>query len=265
MISFDLDMTLLDHATGRIPDSAMRGLALLKAAGYRIVLATGRDMDNHYSRKFRDLIRPDAIIHTNGTKISADGHLLFDHHFDRDLLRQVLEYCQQKGYAIGMTMGDDDYYVHPEVVERMDRIHWGICGRHFLPPLRMLELPIHTLAFVGTEDNIRDMEKAFPTLKFPRFSSATGADVIERGYSKADGLVRLAGYYGEDVSLRDSVAFGDSMNDIEMIRAVGTGVAMGNAIQALKDAADYVTDSIDSDGVWKALLHLGLVPETPDA
>ena len=69
MISFDLDMTLLDHKTGRIPDSAMKAIEQLRKK-HRIVLATGRDMDNYYSIAYRDLIQPDAIVHMNGTKIT---------------------------------------------------------------------------------------------------------------------------------------------------------------------------------------------------
>ena len=48
------------------------------------------------------------------------------------------------------------------------------------------------------------------------------------------------------------------MNDMEIIRAAGCGVAMGNAIPALKEAADYVTDPIDRDGIWNACKKLGL-------
>ena len=102
------------------------------------------------------------------------------------------------------------------------------------------------------------MEKEFPMLRFPMFSTYTGADVIEKGCSKADGLIRLARAFGEDESLSDTVAFGDSMNDMEIIRAAGCGVAMGNAIPALKEAADYVTDPIDRDGIWNACKKLGL-------
>lgn len=56
IISFDLDMTLLDHDTYTIPDSALKAVSALKARGNLIVLATGRDMDNHYSRTFRDQV-----------------------------------------------------------------------------------------------------------------------------------------------------------------------------------------------------------------
>ena len=55
------------------------------------------------------------------------------------------------------------------------------------------------------------------------------------------------------------LAFGDSMNDYEIIQAVGTGIAMGNADQRLKAVADYVTADIGDDGIYKACVHLGLI------
>ncbi len=70
IVSFDMDMTLLDHENFEIPDSAMKALDMLRER-YVVVVATGRDMDGHYSRKFKDLVKPDAIVHTNGTKVTV--------------------------------------------------------------------------------------------------------------------------------------------------------------------------------------------------
>jgi len=83
--------------------------------------------------------------------------------------------------------------------------------------------------------------------------------VVEKGNSKADGLRRLAVYFGEKEDLSDTVAFGDSMNDYEVVQEAGIGIAMGNAVEELKMVADYVTDDIDRDGVWKACRHFGWI------
>ena len=93
-------------------------------------------------------------------------------------------------------------------------------------------------------------------LKLPMFSSREGADIIEKDVSKAEGLKRLCKVWG--IPLEHTIAFGDSMNDYEIVTTAGTGVAMGNAHPQLKAAADYVTDDIAEDGVYKACeaLHL---------
>ena len=119
MISFDLDMTLLDHRTDQITPSALEAIEKLRPK-YKIVLATGRDMDNYYSTSYRDIVRPDAIVHMNGTKITVGDKLLFEHIFDPELLRRVLSFCDEKGFGIGMTVGDEDYYIHPEIIAAND-------------------------------------------------------------------------------------------------------------------------------------------------
>ena len=55
------------------------------------------------------------------------------------------------------------------------------------------------------------------------------------------------------------MAFGDGENDIDMLKFAGIGVAMGNSSDIVKAAADYVTDTIDNDGIEKALRHFGLI------
>ena len=263
MISFDLDMTLLDHKTNRIPDSAMYAIEQLKKK-HRIILATGRDMDNYYSSSYRNLIQPDAIVHMNGTKITVGSKLLFEHVFSPDLLKELLEFCEAEGYGIGVTDGDDDYYIHPEVIAANDIRFWGFCGRQFQDPWQLLHMTVRSLAFVGNKEQVRHLEEHFPTLKLPMFASGHGADVVEKGFSKADGLRRLAVYFGEKEDLSDTVAFGDSMNDLEIIREAGIGVAMGNAVDELKAAADYVTAAIDDDGIYRACIHLGLIEPGPE-
>ena len=60
-------------------------------------------------------------------------------------------------------------------------------------------------------------------------------------------------------SKEEAMAFGDSDNDLEMLKFVGIGVAMGNAVEAVKEAADYVTSHIDEDGIWNACKHFELI------
>ena len=82
--SFDLDQTLLDHGTYRIPDSALRALERLREDFY-IVLSTGRDMDTYYSREYRDIVKPDAIIHMNGTKTTVGEELIYEQTIEKEL------------------------------------------------------------------------------------------------------------------------------------------------------------------------------------
>lgn len=82
-------------------------------------------------------------------------------------------------------------------------------------------------------------------------------DVIARGVSKSAGIDSVLAHEG--IALADTMAFGDGGNDTGMLRHVGCGIAMGNASDEVKAVADYVTDSVDDDGVARALRRFGLI------
>ena len=249
IISFDLDMTLLDHENYQITPSAMEAVERLRKH-HRIVLATGRDMDNYYSSQFRDQIHPDGIIHMNGTKVTAGDKLIFNHRMAPELVKELLEFAQENGLSLGVTVGDTDYYTNPEGVRENDRKRWGEMNRQFADPWLLLKMPVRPLAYIGGEEGVRLLEGRFPQVKFPMFAGKLGADVVEQEASKAEGLKRLCRYWG--IELSHTAAFGDSMNDLEIVQTAGIGIAMGNGIEELKAAADYVTDHIRQDGVVKA-------------
>ena len=82
-------------------------------------------------------------------------------------------------------------------------------------------------------------------------------DVNLRGIDKATGLREMAAHFGLEVS--ETMAFGDGGNDAPMLRAAGIGVAMGNGCGEALQAADYVTSSVDDDGILRALEHFGVI------
>ena len=86
----------------------------------------------------------------------------------------------------------------------------------------------------------------------------TMADVAaSAGVNKGTGLTETCRILGADP--RDAVAFGDSANDLDMLKAAGTGVCMGNGTESLKREADLVTASMEEDGIERALIQLGLI------
>ena len=245
IVSFDVDMTLLDHKDWTIPDSAMETLQKLRE-NYTIVLATGRDMDSSFSVVLKEQIRPDAIIHLNGTKITVGDTIIYEHLFDKELMKRILAYAQDTPYSVGASVGGYDYYVHPEVVNRHDTDPW-----------KLPELDVRTMAYIGDERGAKAMGDRFPEINVHMFAEKRGADVVEKTASKAMGLIRLCDYF--QTPLSDTVAFGDSMNDYDIVKTAGIGIAMGNAMEELKEAADYVTDAVDADGIRNACVHFGLI------
>lgn len=256
IVSFDIDMTLLDHKTWKIPDSALKAVEKLRAE-YFIAVATGRDMDAEFSADLRRLLNPDAVIHMNGTKVTVGKEVIYEHLFDKDLLRRMLSYAKDGCHSLGATIGGYDYFVNPSTVRRHDEDLWGESYRSFADPWELLERDVRTLAYIGDEQGAKELEEQFPEVNVHLFSEKRGADVVEKTASKAMGLRRLCEYF--DVDLSDTVAFGDSMNDYDIVKLAGIGIAMGNAMEELKRAADYVTGRVDEDGIWNACRHFHMI------
>ena len=82
-------------------------------------------------------------------------------------------------------------------------------------------------------------------------------DLSPAGITKANAIDVLLKHLNADV--KDTIAFGDAKIDISMFEICGYSVAMGNAGQETKEAADYVTTDVNEDGIWNAFRHLGLI------
>ncbi|MDO4438406.1 MAG: Cof-type HAD-IIB family hydrolase [Eubacteriales bacterium] len=259
MAFFDLDGTLLDNSIDQIPSSAIEAIEKLRS-NYYVVISTGRDMDSHYSVKYKDIINPDAIIHLNGCKITVGDELVFEHYMDESLLKDIYKYAQETGDCFGATIGNEDFYINPQKKMEADAAYNPSLKRNFVDFEEIFnrKIRIHALSYAGdlTKDKER-IEGRFKSLILKGFQSEKGADVVERGFSKADGMQKLMAYF--DMKDKKTYAFGDSSNDIEIIKAATVGVAMGNACEELKKNAGLVTDNIDRDGISKALYKLNLI------
>lgn len=260
-VFFDLDGTLLDHSISCVPASAARGVEELKKNGYLVCLATGRDMDTHYSVKYLEQAKPDAVIHSNGNKITAFGEEIFRHSMDPELMKRIFDYVEARGLCAGTSIGECDYFTKPELKLEADAAFMKPVKRNFRPVSELFEknIPVLALSFAGihSEEIKRIVEADFPELELFCFNRGTGADVVERGFSKAEGIKRICSRYG--IPAENTWAFGDSANDVPMFAVTAHSVAMGNADEEVKEQAEYVTDDISKDGVWNALKHYGLI------
>ena len=94
-------------------------------------------------------------------------------------------------------------------------------------------------------------------LTFDKHRFCDSADVTVTGVTKADGVRAILGVL--EVDPDNTYAFGDGSNDIEMFKAVKHSVAMGVSAQNVKDAAEYITASVEDEGIYRALEKYGLI------
>jgi Cof subfamily protein (haloacid dehalogenase superfamily) len=257
----DLDGTLVG------PDLIVspRNRAAILAAqdrGAFVTLATGRMLRSTLAFA-RSLSLTTPVICYQGAMVAdaVTGDVLLHRTVPLVLAREVLDLAEARGWHIHYYV-DDVMYVDemtPQVREYTsivtDAMPQAVGNlRAFLDRLPNGCEPTKLLIIgdeAATTATLAELRQRFSAILYITRSLPTFAEVANRECSKGAALSWLAGRLG--VAQADAVAIGDGLNDLEMVRWAGTGVAVGNAVPELKAAAGYQTSTVDRDGVAEAI------------
>lgn len=259
LIAFDVDGTLYDPRAHRIPESCIEGIRLLKQNGILFCIATGRA---HYGlgKALNDL-HADYILSANGgVVVDGRGNILSHQDISLEECEQLISFAHRNEAGLVFKFPKHMYvYQYPEKVDWIDgQIHSDIGRDPFIFHARqdhhLLELPQCASLHADPAEVQKLAENS--TLSFTQYS-ADGFDVAPKNANKGAGLAVLMNHLG--LSKEETACFGDNFNDIEMMRTSGYSVAMGNAVQEIKDFADYITDPVDRNGIYNGLKHLHVI------
>jgi hypothetical protein len=259
---FDVDETLAVPGKG-IPDELLGVLARCRGAGVRLSLATGRKYDS--ALPYAEAIGADApLILYNGARIQepADGAILFDKKLDLEEAIAGLELVKKHGLHVNLYL-DDVIYIEKETgVSRESAAKDGVVQKPVGDLVGFLGSEPTKLLIIGPGEKLMalwaDFDKQPHEAEVVR-SEPTYLEILPEGVNKGAALRRVSEI--TSVALGEIAAFGDSNNDIEMLRAAGLGVAVGNALDNVKAVADYVAAADNGLGVAEGLI--GKVLEEP--
>ncbi|GAB6982892.1 Cof-type HAD-IIB family hydrolase [Prevotella dentasini] len=256
---FDIDGTLVSFSTHTVPASTADALARAKQQGLRIYIATGRPVAiiNNIG-PVRHLV--DGYITFNGAYTFVGGRDVVVRPIPRRDVEAMLADARRRDYTV-LVCGKHRIAVcnHHEVFDEIFVRGLGVTNIDTgLTPDQLGDEPILQLTPFFTEADEREILPLMPGSISARWNPRF-TDITARGADKGSALRLLAGHEG--LKLSECIAFGDGGNDLSILRAAGVGIAMGNATDAVKEAADYVTDSVDEDGIRNALLRLGVLSE----
>lgn len=251
LVFFDIDGTL---ATGKnVPESAAEGLKLLRENGNLVFICTGRN-PAYAQKNFGQYA--DGFICCNGRLAVKGDEVLYSHPLNDEQIREIVKRMDAVGAGYAFLGTDEGYYGgDPAGYEVMSRAQ----DKGFVKNGLAEHMNVYTFdAYLGTPDRIGVIQEALDgfAIANPHGPHPT-ADMTVLGVDKGTALVHVAEVLG--VPLENTYGFGDGRNDICMLEAVGHGIAMGNALEETKAAAEYVTTSINDDGVWNGLKHYGLI------
>ncbi len=264
---FDIDGTLLDHTDGKsvFPKSTAAALAALQRKGVKVFVSTGRapamlDSVRGLSPSIRELFPFDGFATFNGQLVlERDGTVIHRMSHDPENIRKLIPLAQKEQFPCFVLEEVESFPLtdHPSI-----RQHYQWMGIPFPPFYDAARLSQHPVI----QFNIyMPLEKAVPLLAPLEGIEVTSSggdilDVIPKGGGKETGLNAVIQHYG--YQRENTIAFGDGINDIRMLQWAGTSVAMGNAPDSVKEAADFVTSAVSDNGIRNALLHLGILEKS---
>lgn len=268
IIFMDIDGTLVGF-DGKIPDSTIEALKIAKQKGHQLVICSGRSR----FQIDRQLVRYgfDGIVGASGAFLDIHEKEIYHYYMEEEKRKFLTDFLDENKITYSMQ-GEagtrmnrhsaarllQRYHKVKLSKERIDRFIGGtVIGKNTWEDPKLEKAVYYDSPFT-VEEMQKHLSPFFDVVgaSFEK-PDPTAGEIGIAGISKATGMER---YLKEVQAKREqSIAFGDSHNDIEMLQYAAVGVAMGNGQTMAKAAADYVTDAIDQDGIYHAFEKLNII------
>lgn len=255
MIVLDLDGTLT-NSKKEITPKTFEALMKAQEQGVKVVLASGRPTYGivPLAKQLQLADHCGYMLAYNGGKIinCADGSTLFNQELDPELVPMLcreaknagMEILTYQGEGIAATKKDDEYVQHEAFINKMPVVEYNDF-------ISQVEYPINKCLIVGDPTPLHELELRLAKMMEGHMLVYRSADFflecVPMGIEKSQSIDRLIASLG--ISKEEVIAVGDGYNDKGMIEYAGLGVAMANAPEEVKQAANFITLSNEDDGV----------------
>lgn len=273
---FDIDGTLLT-SQGNISKSTFQAVAKLREQGIKCFIASGRGPFS--AEELIGQIPMDGYVLYNGQIVFTQTEGVYQHPFTKETLTKLAQFGDRGERQ--MIFGSRKNFYGSQSM-KMGQTKWlkkvyqalpkGLSPRKIneilkknplyrkqetpFSELPLFNTPIYQCILMSPLEEHEKLVETFPDCTITR-SNPFSVDIIPAGGSKLVGIKQLVAHYG--ITLEETIAFGDSWNDVEMLAGVGMGVAMGNGMPDVQEIADYVTSSNDDNGIYQALISLNVI------
>lgn len=261
---FDIDGTLLSEHTGEIPKSALLALRQAREMGHLTFINTGRTFSG-LPLVIRELPFS-GLLCGCGTYVSYQGEVLLEKSIPKERAIEIVNTIQDCR-ADMILEGSDRCYVSkkPTRFPRLERTRQNSFGDKG-NVLGFIEDESYTFdKFVIFTDGLTDKNQMFANFdKDMDVMDRQGGfyEIVPRGYSKATAIDYVLKHFGMEKS--DAYVFGDSSNDLSMFQSVNHAIAMGEHDPVLDPYTEFVTKTVEEDGLIYAMRHYGLVNHSPE-
>lgn len=246
-IFFDIDGTLFSHESYSVPNSARKALNELKQKDIHVVVATGRHLLEIKESPVYDIEFDSYITLSGQLCLNGEKQLIFGNPIENDDKDRIIQLFNEKEIPV-MIIEKDRIYMN--FVNDYVRKAQADYQTNFFDCDEYTGNDIYLVNIYVDESEDAYIHSLFKNCTIARWHEY-GIDVISNTGGKVAGIKKYLEM--NHIDLKETMAFGDGENDVEMLKYVNVGVAMGNGIEGVKNVADYVTSDVDDDGIYKAL------------
>ena len=250
---FDIDGTLLSFKTHLVSPGTIQAFEELHRQGIHTFISSGRP---------KVLIPPmpvgfDGYVTMNGGYCFVGNQVLLRNPIPQQETDRWLQYAEQENLCT-MIFTEHEMFVntHSDPVANAIRNQLEFQMPPLLPTRQMMGRETFQVIAIMPAERDNDVLQMLPHCRLPRWHPQF-SDLVNADNSKATGIDSILHHYG--IGRNECIGFGDGGNDIEMLDFCGIGVAMGNADDNVKAHADYVTTSVDDEGIANALRQLHII------
>lgn len=256
ILFLDIDGTVLkpDHT---IEDSTKLAIKIAKQKGMEIFLATGRPL--HEVAEIADVLKVDSFIGYNGAYAIFQEKVVFDKPLMSETIDHFIHTATKNGHEMVLYTNEKNYYTSmdsPVVTNFIDKFQLKK-NEAYHPSVKDKVLGV---TIMGANDEEVAEYRSEEDLHFSQVN-VSGLedcyDVIRDSVNKGIAITKILALTG--YAKDKAIAFGDGLNDKEMLQSVGKGIAMGNAHPLLFDYAAMTTTSVTDSGIYKGLEKLGVI------
>ena len=270
LIFLDIDGTLTMPGSNVPPESALKAIEAARKAGHKVFLCTGRNYD-----MLSPLLKYncfDGAVASSGGYVFYGDKVLYDCPMTEEQKDTALRLFKENGVFRTVEAVDGSFcdeglsdFLNESSGGNSELVRWRKALESDLGIRPMAEYdgrPIYKVVFMCKDVSqlapaIEALEKDFFFLvQDMAAANCLNGELVNRKFDKGLGVRRVCEALGCDIA--DTVGFGDSMNDLEMIETVGTSVCMANGSPNLQKKSDIVCPAVEEDGLAKAFRDLGL-------
>lgn len=274
IIFIDVDGTLVDYENN-LPKTAVQAIKSARNNGHKVYICTGRSKAEVYSNLWK--IGLDGMIGGNGSYVEDHEQVIMHKLITKEQCKHIVDWLNKKGLEFYLESNNGLFasknfrdaarpaiqeYSRRKGKDNIDNITVSDVFPDMIWNGELYRDDVNKVSFLlNSYNDYLDAFQEFPYLKAGTWGglgeTTLFGDLGVKDITKASAIDCLLSHL--NASRKDTIAFGDAKIDIPMLEYCEIGVAMGSGGEEIKAMADYITDDVDKDGLYKAFLHFKLI------